>query len=110
MPPSEVIYQLLDFDIYPHKRAVNTLDSSNPKRYFCICHVLAQAFVACYLCHFQQAEVLIGHFLLTSLETERVFKKALTLECMGPNFNPQTNHSIAVWMKNCEEMQRSLAW
>lgn len=27
MPLLEVIYQLLDFGVYPHKRAVNTLDS-----------------------------------------------------------------------------------
>lgn len=39
-----------------------------------------------------------------------MFKKALALEYMAPNFNSQTNHSITAWMTNCEEKQHVTAW
>lgn len=110
MPPSEVIYQLLDFAIYPHKRAVNTLDSSNLKRCFSVCNVLARAFAAYHLCQFQQAEVPKMAFLVYFPGNRKSVLKSPGIEYMAPNFNPQTNHSITAWMTNCEEMQHVTAW
>lgn len=112
MPSSEIFYPPLVSVIFSQKkRAVNILVSSNLKRDFYICHVLAQVFAACHSCQLQQAERLkrVFHVYLPG-NTNIEFEKALALECRAPSFTPQTKHSTAAWIANREEMQRVTAW